>query len=139
MSACSESSFRIQDGRLLSVWQYDIFLQKMRGHSQKILASISAGIFYIWLFILWLYLPNLNTEAAGKYLEVGILEWIMQKICVRGKGDLLTCGKNFCVNKKQLQFVDLPQKCNISCHFEAIMYALSCRMIFLIEISTSSF
>ena len=77
----------------------------MRGHSQKILASISAGIFYTWIFILWLYLPNLNVEAAGKYPKVGILEWKVQKLCacVRSKlGDLLTCSKNFCVNKRQL-------------------------------------
>ena len=118
----------------------------MRGHSQKILASISAGIFYTWIFILWLYLPNLDVEAAGKYPKVGILEWKVQKLCacVRGKrGDLLTCSKNFCVNKRQLlpisrfsaklQYI-LPLR-----SFEAIICALSCRVMFLIEISTSLF
>ena len=62
--------------------------------------------------------------------------------CVRAwlkLGDLLTCDNNFCVNKRQLLLVDLQLKCNISCHFEAIIYALiSCRVMFLIEISTSS-
>ena len=58
-------------------------------------------------------------------------------VCVRGKrGDLLTCSKTFCVNKRQL----LP-----ICRFAAKMQyilplrTLSCRVTFLIEISTSSF
>ena len=58
-------------------------------------------------------------------------------VCVRGKlGDLLTCSKNFCVNKRQL----FP----ISRFAAKIQYilplrTLSCRVTFLIEISTSSF
>ena len=57
-------------------------------------------------------------------------------VCVRGKlGDLLTCSKNFCVNKRQL----LPiSRFAAKMQYILPLRTLSCRVTFLIEISTSS-
>ena len=58
-------------------------------------------------------------------------------VCVRGKlGDLLTCGKNFCVNKRQL----LPiSRFAAKMQYILPLRTLSCGVTFLIEILTSSF
>ena len=58
-------------------------------------------------------------------------------VCVSGKlGDLLTCGKKFCVNKRQL----LPiSRFAAKMQYILPLRTLSCRVTFLIEISTSSF
>ena len=64
-------------------------------------------------------------------------------VCVRGKlGDLLTCSKNFCVNKRQLlpvsrfaaklQYILPLRSYNMRLQLQA-------RVMFLIEISTSLF